>query len=177
MQPVKTVSLRPDTRPVTAVTGSPAARAASSGAGGRGGDERGGKHRDRLPGLALFKPLVSVVSVRVHAAGIGRGCRRSRWMVRPAAARRPPAIQRGVYKNVQALERDIRQWTKLWNADPKPFVWKRSAEEILTPSADIPHEFPAQNIRASTSLNAKSTDFAVPVPQHTRGTRAQQRTG
>jgi transposase len=41
-------------------------------------------------------------------------------------------LQRGVYKNVQALEKDIRQWTKLWNADPKPFVWTKTAEEILT---------------------------------------------
>jgi transposase len=41
-------------------------------------------------------------------------------------------LQRGVYKNVQALEKDIREWAKLWNADPKPFVWKKTAEEILT---------------------------------------------
>jgi transposase len=41
-------------------------------------------------------------------------------------------LQRGVYKSVQALEKDIREWIKLWNADPKPFVWKKTAEEILT---------------------------------------------
>jgi transposase len=41
-------------------------------------------------------------------------------------------LQRGVYKNVQALERDIRDWIKLWNEDPRPFVWKKTAEEILT---------------------------------------------
>jgi transposase/transposase-like protein len=41
-------------------------------------------------------------------------------------------LQRGVYKNVPALERDIREWIKLWNEDPKPFVWKKTAEEILT---------------------------------------------
>jgi hypothetical protein len=35
---------------------------------------------------------------------------------------------------VQALEKDIRHWTRLWNTDPKPFVWKKTAEEILTPS-------------------------------------------
>jgi transposase len=40
-------------------------------------------------------------------------------------------LQRGVYKNVQALEKDIRQWIQSWNADPKPFVWKKTAEEIL----------------------------------------------
>ena len=41
-------------------------------------------------------------------------------------------LQRGVYKNVQAVEKDIRAWIKLWNEDPRPFVWKKTAEEILT---------------------------------------------
>jgi len=41
-------------------------------------------------------------------------------------------LQRGVYKNVQALEKDIRAWIKAWNEDPRPFVWKKTAEEILT---------------------------------------------
>ena len=41
-------------------------------------------------------------------------------------------LQRGIYKNVQALEKDIRAWIKLWNEDPRPFVWKKTAEEILT---------------------------------------------
>jgi transposase len=41
-------------------------------------------------------------------------------------------LQRGVYKNVQNLEKDIRDWIKQWNQDPKPFVWTKTAEEILT---------------------------------------------
>jgi transposase len=40
-------------------------------------------------------------------------------------------IRRGDCKSVQALEKDIRDWAKSWNEDPKPFVWKKSAEEIL----------------------------------------------
>ena len=40
-------------------------------------------------------------------------------------------IRRGVHKSVQALEHDIREWVKAWNDDPKPFVWKKTAEEIL----------------------------------------------
>jgi len=40
-------------------------------------------------------------------------------------------IRRGAHKSVQALEADIRGWIKTWNEDPKPFVWKKSAEEIL----------------------------------------------
>jgi transposase len=40
-------------------------------------------------------------------------------------------IRRGVHKSVQALENDIRDWIRQWNQDPKPFVWKKTAEEIL----------------------------------------------
>lgn len=40
-------------------------------------------------------------------------------------------IRRGAHKNVQSLEADIASWIMSWNADPKPFIWKKSAEEIL----------------------------------------------
>jgi len=40
-------------------------------------------------------------------------------------------IRRGAHKSVQALEADIRSWIRSWNDNPKPFVWKKSAEEIL----------------------------------------------
>jgi len=40
-------------------------------------------------------------------------------------------IRRGAHKSVQALEADIRAWVKSWNDDPKPFVWKKTADEIL----------------------------------------------
>ena len=40
-------------------------------------------------------------------------------------------IRRGVHKSVQALEADIRAWIKIWNDNPRPFVWKKTAEEIL----------------------------------------------
>ncbi|MGW0633614.1 transposase [Streptomyces sp. NPDC002758] len=40
-------------------------------------------------------------------------------------------IRRGAHKNIQALEADIRAWVKDWNEDPKPFIWTKTAEEIL----------------------------------------------
>jgi len=40
-------------------------------------------------------------------------------------------IRRGVHKSVQALEADIHAWIANWNADPKPFVWTKTAEAIL----------------------------------------------
>ncbi len=40
-------------------------------------------------------------------------------------------LQRGVHKSVQALEADIRNWIKIWNENPRPFVWTKTADEIL----------------------------------------------
>jgi transposase len=40
-------------------------------------------------------------------------------------------IRRGAHKSVQALEADIRSWIVDWNTNPKPFVWTKTAEEIL----------------------------------------------
>ena len=59
-------------------------------------------------------------------------------------------LRRGVHKSVAALEKDVREWIKTWNEDPKPFVWKKTAEEILDSlSHNISHEFPARNTRPS----------------------------
>ncbi len=40
-------------------------------------------------------------------------------------------LQRSDHRSVQALEANIRKWVKAWNADPKPFVWTKTAEQIL----------------------------------------------
>jgi len=40
-------------------------------------------------------------------------------------------IRRGDHPSAQALETDIRAWVKDWNTNPKPFIWTKSAEEIL----------------------------------------------
>jgi transposase len=40
-------------------------------------------------------------------------------------------LQRGDHRSVQALEADIRAWVTAWNANPKAFVWTKTADEIL----------------------------------------------
>lgn len=40
-------------------------------------------------------------------------------------------IRRGSYRSVRELERDIREWVELWNEDPRPYVWIKTADEIL----------------------------------------------
>jgi transposase len=40
-------------------------------------------------------------------------------------------LRRGDHRSVQALEKDIRAWVKAWNENPKPFIWTKTAEQIL----------------------------------------------
>jgi transposase/DNA-binding CsgD family transcriptional regulator len=40
-------------------------------------------------------------------------------------------IRRGAHKNIQALEADIRAWVAGWNDNPKPFIWTKTAQQIL----------------------------------------------
>jgi transposase len=40
-------------------------------------------------------------------------------------------LQRGVHNSVQALEADIRAWIDTWNDNPRPYVWTKTADEIL----------------------------------------------
>ena len=40
-------------------------------------------------------------------------------------------IRRGTHRSTQALEKSIREYLKMYNDEPKPFVWTKSADEIL----------------------------------------------
>ncbi|MEO9140124.1 MAG: IS630 family transposase [Jatrophihabitans sp.] len=40
-------------------------------------------------------------------------------------------LRRSDHRSVQALEKDLRNWVKAWNDNPRPFVWTKSAEQIL----------------------------------------------
>ena len=40
-------------------------------------------------------------------------------------------LQRSDHRSVQALEKDLRSWVRSWNENPKPFIWTKTAEEIL----------------------------------------------
>lgn len=51
-------------------------------------------------------------------------------------------IRRGVHRSVQALEKDIRNWIAAWNTDPKPYVWTKTADEILERLASYLNRIP-----------------------------------
>jgi len=40
-------------------------------------------------------------------------------------------LQRSDHRTVQALEKDLRDWVRTWNENPEPFIWTKTAEEIL----------------------------------------------
>ncbi len=40
-------------------------------------------------------------------------------------------LRRGTHRSVRQLNADIRAWIETWNQDPKPFVWTKTADEIL----------------------------------------------
>jgi transposase len=40
-------------------------------------------------------------------------------------------LKRGTHRSVAQLQRSIREWIDTWNQDPRPFVWTKTADEIL----------------------------------------------
>jgi transposase len=40
-------------------------------------------------------------------------------------------LRRSAHRTVTELEADIRKWINAWNADPRPFTWTKTADEIL----------------------------------------------
>jgi transposase len=40
-------------------------------------------------------------------------------------------LRRSAHRSVAALEADLRAWVQAWNDDPRPFVWTKTADEIL----------------------------------------------
>jgi len=40
-------------------------------------------------------------------------------------------LRRGTHRSTKELESAIQRWIDTWNADPRPFIWHKSADEIL----------------------------------------------
>jgi hypothetical protein len=40
-------------------------------------------------------------------------------------------LRRSAHRSVTELEAGIREWTSAWNKNPKPFVWTKTADDIL----------------------------------------------
>jgi transposase len=40
-------------------------------------------------------------------------------------------LKRGTHRSVAALNTDIRAWIQTWNDDPRPYIWTKTADQIL----------------------------------------------
>jgi hypothetical protein len=40
-------------------------------------------------------------------------------------------LRRSAHRSVAELEADVEAWIEAWNMDPMPFVWTKTADEIL----------------------------------------------
>jgi transposase len=45
-------------------------------------------------------------------------------------------LRRSAHRSVTELEADIRKWINEWNKDPRPFIWTKTADEILETLAE-----------------------------------------
>jgi transposase len=45
-------------------------------------------------------------------------------------------LRRGTHTSVRQLNTDIRTWIQTWNDDPKPYVWTKTADQILNSVAN-----------------------------------------
>jgi transposase len=50
-----------------------------------------------------------------------------RWFAEPTNRK----LRRSAHHSVAELEADIRAWTDAWNQNPRPYVWTKTADEIL----------------------------------------------
>ena len=48
-------------------------------------------------------------------------------------------LRRSAHRSVRELEADIQAWIRAWNDDPRPFVWTKTADEILESIAGYLH--------------------------------------
>ncbi|HEX2707712.1 MAG TPA: transposase, partial [Solirubrobacterales bacterium] len=51
-----------------------------------------------------------------------------RWFAELSARK----LRRGTHRSVAELNADIEDWVEHWNEDPRPYVWVKSADEILS---------------------------------------------
>jgi transposase len=57
-------------------------------------------------------------------------------------------LRRGTHRSTKELDSAIGSWVATWNDDPRPFVWHKTADEILRHSPHIASGSPTQDSRA-----------------------------
>ena len=78
-------------------------------------------------------------------------------------------IRRGIFRSVKGLEHAISEYIDIHGEDPKPFVWTRTADQILASIARY-----AQRTRPRFSLHDLLHE---PLGQETSGSRVDDKWG
>ena len=61
------------------------------------------------------------------AAADSKESHRARLTIEPTSKK----LRRGSHRSVRELNADTRAWIESWNDNPRPFVWTKTADEIL----------------------------------------------
>ena len=67
-------------------------------------------------------------------------------------------LRRGAHRSVRGLNADIRAWIDTWNDDLRPFVWTKTADQILDSIARY-----CDRINASRNSSAVVPCTAIPT--------------
>ena len=66
-------------------------------------------------------------------------------------------LRRGSHRSTKELVASIRTWIDGWNEDPKPFVWHKSADEILEGLAPIASGSMTQDTRTKARVHPRGS--------------------
>jgi transposase len=72
-------------------------------------------------------------------------------------------LRRSTHRSVKELEADVTAWIAAWNDDPKPFVWTKTADEILKASLATSPDL----INQSTTQDTSACSIGVSPPTTT----------
>ena len=78
-------------------------------------------------------------------------------------------LQRGAHRSVRELNTDIRGWIKTWNENPRPFVWTKTADQILESIARY-----CTRINDSRHYALSGRHSLSPSPKSERASRRKQ---
>ena len=56
-------------------------------------------------------------------------------------------LRRGTHTSVRQLNTDIRAWIDTWNDNPRPYVWTKTADQILASIGNYPRAVGACSVR------------------------------
>jgi hypothetical protein len=58
------------------------------------------------------------------------------WVERLFAELTTKKLRRATHTSVRQLEADVRAWIHTWNDSPRPYIWTKTADQILTTIAN-----------------------------------------